>query len=73
MDTSDQIASLIERVRTFPNSLARNKCMSHLHDALVWAEKLAPMQNTDAEPKANAECICPVGGRRRDCPVHQQP
>jgi hypothetical protein len=66
MDIAAQIASLIEQVKALSNSLARNKCASHLADAEVWAEKLKP-KTTEAQ----AECICPVGGRHRDCPVHK--
>jgi len=69
MDTPETIASLIEQVKALPNSLARNKTVSHLADAQVWAEKLEPLKNTEAEAQAAAECICPAGGRRRDCPA----
>ncbi len=66
MDITDQIINLTEAVKALPNSLARNKVMSHLHDARVWSQELKP-KSTD-EPKA--ECTCPVGGIRADCPVH---
>lgn len=70
MDIPEQITRLLGQVRALSNSYARNKTVSNLENARVWAKELQP-ENTEAKSNLpTAECICPEGGMRTDCPVH---
>ena len=81
MDTpSKTIVRLIERLQGMSNSKVRNKTISKLDDALVWAEKLQDPQTMQAagqlpKPSANAtpgsaDCTCKPGMFSATCPIH---
>ena len=65
---ADQIKHLIEQAKTLPNSLERNKTISHLEDARVWARQLENKYSQAPHPAD--QCICPNGAIDAKCPVH---
>ena len=71
MDITERITELITDIKELGgNSLAVNKATSHLKDAWAWARLIEDTLPTAPAP-TTAECICPDGGRHRNCPVHQ--
>lgn len=72
MDVKAEIKRIIEHVKLQPNSIERNKTISHLYDAQFAANGLtasAPQMLDDSKDN----CTCPAGAIRVDCPVHSSP
>lgn len=63
---SHEIQTVIAEVKKLPNSLPRNKIVSNLEDARVWAKEL---EVSNADP-ANMPCSCGVGFVDAKCPSH---
>lgn len=69
---SDHIKDLIIAAKALPNSLERNKSVSHLEDARVWMESLELKEGKryGVPPESSHTCICPPGAVDPNCPVH---
>lgn len=76
-----EIQKLIDQIKKEPNSLARNKTVSHLEDALAHAYRMRqpePLPEPPPEapggyvPTRETACTCPpyAGVVAKDCPVH---
>lgn len=66
--TPNDIQKIIDRVKKMPNSLHRNKTVSHLEDAKAHAYLLNEAPLPEAPPEG--ECTCVMGARDRNCPAH---
>jgi hypothetical protein len=66
MTITQQIEQIITEVKSKPNSYPRNKVVSNLEDAKVWAKEL---EVSNADP-ASAPCTCGVGYVDANCPTH---
>lgn len=77
MNTKSTIQSLIDQTKKLPNSLERNKLVSHLENARLIAalmeyqtgERYDQTFTPDLPEKAYI-CTCPTGGRDTMCAVH---
>lgn len=78
---SDHIKDIITAVKALPNSLERNKTVSHLEDARVWMHSIEfkegnrygvpPTQRKDLEAEdLGLRCSCPEGAVDSHCPIH---
>lgn len=80
---STHITDLITATKAMPNSLQRNKIMSHLEDAKAHALVLESYSGATYAPGTTAvpggqvvngnssiACSCSVGVRDNDCPIH---
>lgn len=63
-----EIQALIDKVKQQPNSLERNKVISHLQDARAWAITLRARLGTAPHPAE--QCTCPQGAIDAKCPIH---
>lgn len=78
---SNHISDILIAAKSMPNSMERNKLVSHLNDAYFVAYyieqrdterlKTANVLNVDMNSiNKTAGCICPDGARDRNCQVH---
>ena len=83
LDPALDIERLIEWCKAQPNSLERNKAVSHLQDAGVWIERLVDEVDdqpvgvgSNAEKATGGSCNCrmedgQIIGLSRTCPTHR--
>ena len=78
MITTQTLQMLIDKNKLLPNSLERNKLMSHLQSAMLIA-KLMEYQTQerygdgpviDDVLNTQSGCICPDGTEDATCPIH---
>jgi hypothetical protein len=62
------IKVLIDKVKALPNSLERNKIVSHLEDAKAHA--IALQYRLGDAPDIATHCTCLPGAVDTSCPVH---
>lgn len=70
MSHAPQIQSLIDEIKQDPNSLERNKMVSHLEDAKAYAIAQTAKVPSSLAATAPASCTCVMGAIARDCPQH---
>lgn len=60
------IQDCIDEAKALASGKTRNKVLSKLEDALVWAKELSPLEGLEL----TSGCICPAPGvRNRGCPA----
>lgn len=80
---SNHISDILTAAKELPNSLERNKLISHLNDAYFVAyyieakgrDKLAQsnvvgIDIENIEKQLSEICICPAGSLDTACPIH---
>lgn len=76
---SDHIQDIITAMKAMPNSLHRNKAVSHAEDSLahmlVLEMELYPDRVVEGHTRplnglVGGVCICPDGAIDKTCPVH---
>lgn len=65
---STDIKGLIDKTKALPNSLERNKIVSHLEDAKAHA--IALQYRLGTAPDIGVECSCIAGAVDVHCPKH---
>lgn len=76
---SNHVEDIITAVKAKPNSLWKNKALSHAHDMLAALKMLEAEEYAHQNPSGHTEplnapkprfCTCPEGGVYTTCPVH---